>query len=126
MRRTKAVLAAATLMVAMLVAFAAPAMANTNERNVQNRISNDGWCDEWWCDNNNDDDCCNRWSNNDDVVFFNGEDCCEDEWFDNNDDVVILAVPVWGWGWEDGWEHGWKHGWDDCGFDPDGPVNCWD
>jgi hypothetical protein len=102
MRRTKLVLAAATLMVAMLVAFAAPAMANTNDRNVQNRISNN--------------DCCERFDNN-------KNDCCEDEWFDNNDDVVILAVPVWG--WEDGWEDGWGWGWDDCGFDPDGPVNCW-
>ena len=116
MRRTKAVLAAATMMLAMLVAFAAPAMANTNERNVQNRISNEGCC-EWFDDN---DGCCIRWWSDDDIVFANENDCCE--WFGNSDDVVILAVPVWGWGWEDGWEHRW----DDCGFDPDGPVNCWD
>src|SRR3712207_2450266 len=77
MRRTKAVLAAATLMVAMLVAFAAPAMANTNERNVQNRISNDDCCE--WFDNNHDDDCCNRWWSDDDIVIVDENDCCEDE-----------------------------------------------
>jgi hypothetical protein len=104
MRRTKLVLAAVTLMVAMLVAFAAPAMANTNDRNVQNRISNN--------------DCCERFANNNNNR--NDGDCCE--WSDNNgDEVVLLAVPVWGWG---GWDDGW--GWGGCGFDPDGPVNCWD
>jgi hypothetical protein len=41
MRRAKLVLAAAAVMVAMLVAFAAPAMANDkNERNDQHRFSN--------------------------------------------------------------------------------------
>ena len=102
MRRTKVVLAAAALMVAMMVAFAAPAMANTNERNVQNRFSNDDCCERFDNNKNDDDDCCGR--------------------FDNNDDVVLIAVPVWG--WDDGW--GWGWGWDGCGFDPDGPVNCWD
>ena len=99
MRRTKLVLAAATLMVAMLVAFAAPAMANTNDRNVQHHTSN--------------------------VFDHNGDNCCE--LFDNNDDdVVFVAVPVWGWGWEGDWEGDWEGG---CDYDWDGPVtpvDCWD
>src|SRR5918994_1574234 len=99
MRRTKLVLAAATLMVAMLVAFAAPAMANTNDRNVQHHTSN--------------------------VFDHNGDNCCK--LFDNNgDDVVFVAVPVWGWGWEGDWEGDWEGG---CDYDWDGPVtpvDCWD
>jgi hypothetical protein len=106
MRRTKLVLAAATLMVAMLVAFAAPAMANTNDRNVQHHTSN--------VFDHNGDDCCELFDNN-----RNGDDCCE--LFDNNDDdVVFVAVPVWG--WEGDWEGGCDYDWDG----PVTPVDCWD
>jgi CDP-diacylglycerol pyrophosphatase len=67
MRRTKLVLAAAALMVAMLVAFAAPAMANNqNERNDQHRFSNifdDNCCRGHDHDGNFRNNCCNN--NND-------------------------------------------------------------
>jgi len=68
MRRTKLVLAAAAVMVAMLVAFSAPAMANNkNERNDQHRTN--------IFDNNH--------RNND---FFDNHCCNNNHFFDNHDD----------------------------------------
>jgi hypothetical protein len=79
MRRTKLVLAAAALMVAMLVAFSAPAMANsTNDNNVQRHSSNIF-----------DDDCCHDHDGDfdDDFTFntfgfntFNDSGCWEWSW----------------------------------------------
>ena len=98
MRRTKLVLAAAAVMVAMLVAFSAPAMAN--ERNDQRSFSNIS-------DNNNHDrffgnDCCNN-NNDDDAIIFtsfggHGEDFFDD--FDDGDNFsAFFALGCWEWSW---------------------------
>jgi hypothetical protein len=69
MRRTKVVLAVAAMMVAMLVALAAPAMANDkNERNDQHRT------------NISDDNCCNNERNHIDDDFGIFDDGDEDWW----------------------------------------------
>jgi hypothetical protein len=89
MRRTKLVLAAAALMVAMLVAFSAPAMANnTNDDNVQRHSSN------IFDDNHKD--------------IFNDGNCCRDHdgdfEFDLDDDFRFNTFGFntfgcWEWSW---------------------------
>ena len=76
MRRTKLVLAVAAMMIALLVAFAGPAMADNNGNNNNNNWNNNGWYNDGWDDfnriNNFDDDC--EWE-------------FEDEW----------VLTYWGW-----------------------------
>jgi hypothetical protein len=98
MRRTKTVLAMVAVMAAMLVVFAAPAMADDNNR--------DDFCDNFNCNNNHDDDFCdifdcNDNNNNDDFcdVFDcnnnnNNDDFCDifDCRDNNNDNNFVPAV----------------------------------
>ena len=79
MRRTKTVLAVVAVMVAMLVAFSAPAMANnTNDDNVQRSSSN------IFGDNHHNDGF-NHWDNDDDQIIFVSDDSDFDD-FDFDDD----------------------------------------
>ena len=98
MRRTKLVLAAAAVMVAMLVAFSAPAMAN--ERNDQRSFSNIS-------DNNNHDrffgnDCCNNNNNtnDDDAIIFTSFGGHGEDFFDDGDNFsAFFALGCWEWSW---------------------------
>ena len=98
MRRTKLVLAAAAVMVAMLVAFSAPAMANSqNERNDQHRFSNIS-------DNNHDrffdNHCCNN--NEDEVLILTSFGDGEDFFEDGNDFSCFspfFGLGCWEWSW---------------------------
>jgi hypothetical protein len=86
MRRTKLVLAAAALMVAMLVAFSAPAMANnTNDDNVQRHSSNifdDNHHNDIFDDGDN---CCRDHDGDFDFANFDNDFDDDDFDFDNND-----------------------------------------
>ena len=82
MRRTKTILGIVAVMAAMLVAFAAPPMADDNNR--------DDFCDNFNCNNNHDDDFCdifdcNDNNNNDD--FCDVFDCNNNN---NNDDFCDI------------------------------------
>jgi hypothetical protein len=91
MRRTKLVLAAAALMVAMLVAFSAPAMANnTNDNNVRRHTSNifDDNHNDIFNDNHND--------------IFDDDNCCHDHDSDLDDDFRFNTFDTSGcleWSW---------------------------
>ncbi len=76
MRRTKMVLAVAGLMIAMLVVLAAPAMANDNHKNNNNRFFDNDRNNNRFFDNNDDDFRFLFFDNNDD------DDFCDD-FFDN-------------------------------------------
>jgi hypothetical protein len=80
MRRTKSVLAVVAVMAAMLVAFAAPALAD-NDRHDNDRNHHQ------WFDNNN---------RHDDIIFVSDND------FDD------FYYPYWGWGFNPYW--GWGGG----------------
>src|SRR5918993_1048264 len=99
MRRTKLVLAAVAVLVAMLVAFSAPAMANNqNERNVQN--SSSGIFDSH-NHHGNFGDCC---SDGDDIEIGDLDGNFEIEL---DDDDVSLVSSAFGWGcleWSDVFE----------------------
>jgi hypothetical protein len=102
MRRTKLVLAAAAVMVAMLVAFSAPAMANDkNERNDQQSFSNI--------------------SGNNHDRFFDNDDCCNN----NNDDDAIILTSFGGHG-EDFFDHGIDDGNNFSAFSPFFGLGCWE
>jgi hypothetical protein len=100
MRRTKTVLGVIAVMVAMLVAFSAPAMANnTNDNNVQRSSSNifdDNRHNDWF-DNNHHNNWFDHRDNNDDVIFLVSDNDFDD--FDDFDDLY----PYWGWGYYPYW-----------------------
>ena len=114
MKRITSILGVVAVMAAMMVALAAPAMADNNRQ-----------------DNRQD----HRFTNNHDKWFNNNHD----KWFDNERDNVDIRFvsdsvldsddldsfyPYWGWGPYPYWGS-----YDDCGFDWDGPVtpvDCWD
>ena len=108
MKRITLILGVVAVMAAMMVALAAPAMADNNRQDHQ--------------DNRQD----HRFTND------------HDNWFNNRDNVDIRFVsdsvldsddldsfyPYWAWGHYPYWGS-----YDDCGFDWDGPVtpvDCWD
>ena len=95
MRRFKLVLGVAVVMVAALLAFAAPAMADDwNDRHDNNNRNHD------WSDNNNrHNDWFDHRDNNDDVIFLVS---------DNDFDDFDIFYPYWGWGFYLYW--GWGGG----------------
>jgi hypothetical protein len=127
MKRIALILGVVTVLAAMLVAFAAPAMAKDNDGNGKNNRhhnnNNGNNHDGNKGGNNHFDNRLDRIDNRVDNWFDNRHD----NWFDNDrDDVNIRYVsdgddfddfhPYWGW-------------YGDCGFDWDGPVtpaDCWD
>ncbi len=79
MRRTKTVLAVVAVMAALLVALAAPALADNNRHN--NNYD--------WSDNNRHNDWFDHRDNNDDVIFLVSDNDVDDD-FDG-------FYPYWGW-----------------------------
>jgi hypothetical protein len=122
MKRTTLILGVVAVMVAMIVALAAPAIAKDNDGNGNNRQHNNNNGNNY-NGNNHFDNRLDRIDNRVDNWFDNRHD----NWFDNGrDDVNIRYVsdgddfdiyyPYWGY-------------YGDCGFDWDGPVtpaDCWD
>ena len=97
MRRFKLVLGVAVVMVAALLAFAAPVMADDwNDRHDNNTRNHD------WSDNNNrHNDWFDHRDNNDDVIFL-----ISDNDFDDFDDNFDGFYPYWGWGYNPYWGGG--------------------
>ena len=105
MRRTKTVLAVVAVMAAMLVALAAPALADNN-RHDNNNDRNHNWFDN---NNRHDDWFDHRDYDDDDVIFVSGYD------------IDDFYYPYWGWGY-----YPYLVGGYDCGYDWGGPVNPYD
>ncbi len=93
MRRIKMVLGVAAAMAMMLVAFVAPAMAQTNEFNDSERYgfvssSDSDWNDHnGWNDRNDWNDHNNRNDHNDYYPFYNAYSSYDDEYLDDLEDA---------------------------------------
>ena len=96
MKRMKLVLALLAVMVATLVAFSAPALANDHRDNDPNDRWDDNrrWDNDWDWNHNRDHD---WWVNDWDWDHDRWEDDCEWEW---EEEGGYWALGPWGWYWQ--------------------------
>jgi hypothetical protein len=104
MRRIKTVLGVVAVMAAMLVALAAPALADNSRHDNNDRNHN------WFDNDRHHDDWFDHRYYDDDIIFV------------SDNDIDDFYYPYWGWGFYPYFDEDVV----DCGYDWGGPVNPYD